>query len=92
MPKSVRRSVGKTLLASIDVNIEGVDMLEILVEYPWKPVLCSVCNGFGHSKENCRGAKRVWKANPVKINIAAPAIGPSIATPAAEYVGYNDLS
>lgn len=43
------------LPSSIDVNVEGVGLLEIMVEYAWKPVVCSFCSGFGHSDQNCFG-------------------------------------
>lgn len=46
---------------SIDVNIEGVGQIEVAVEYPWKPEVCTICKGFGHNDQHCMQGKRVWR-------------------------------
>lgn len=49
------------LPSSIDLNIEGVGLIEIDVEYPCKLYVCSICKGFGHNDQNCIKSKRVWR-------------------------------
>lgn len=41
------------LPVSIEVNIEGVGLIFITVDYPWKPEFCSKCTGFGHNSLHC---------------------------------------
>lgn len=53
------------LPASIEVNIEGVGMMPIAVDYPWRPETCSGCKGFGHNISHCN-AKEVWMSKGPK--------------------------
>lgn len=43
LPTSIKLYVGRT---------EG-DFKEVIVEYPWKPLICSDCCSFGHPKGQC---------------------------------------
>lgn len=35
---------------SIAITTEGIVELEVQVEYPWKPIACTLCSKFGWSQ------------------------------------------
>ncbi|XP_074266555.1 uncharacterized protein LOC141589831 [Silene latifolia] len=49
---------GKPLNDKVNFLDEHGNIVEIEVEYEWKPVVCSVCNGVGHDASDCRTAKK----------------------------------
>ncbi|XP_021843467.1 uncharacterized protein [Spinacia oleracea] len=62
------------------VNEKGV-MVEIDVEYEWKPLVCTVCKTMGHDATKCRkgGSRRVWvprqQVAPFISNVMVPKNG-----------------
>ncbi|KAL9247591.1 hypothetical protein vseg_021008 [Gypsophila vaccaria] len=49
--------VGKDLPSSLYFKDEKRVEISIIVEYEWKPVVCSLCKGIGHEHEMCRKKK-----------------------------------
>lgn len=45
----------------IHVEIEDFGSIEIDVEYPWKPLIRSLCKEIGHTGRGCKNFKRVWR-------------------------------
>lgn len=43
----------------------------MVMEYPWKSEICSVCKNFGHKNHNCVKGKKVWRPE-----VAAPVVVP----------------
>lgn len=42
-----------TLPNSFDLKYSNGDMVEIRIQYPWKPLVCSDCLVFGHGISSC---------------------------------------
>ncbi|GAV69204.1 zf-CCHC_4 domain-containing protein [Cephalotus follicularis] len=50
---------------SILLELEYGSTAIIDVEYPWRPVACTLCKVFDHSKKNCpRAVRREWMPKP----------------------------
>lgn len=45
---------------SIVVNTEGVGNFDLLVEYAWRPKICTFCKNFGHQDLACTKLEKVW--------------------------------
>lgn len=56
--------------SSIDVLVEGKELICIEVDYPWKPEICSECSAFGHNATKCK-APKVWKPKQAADSAAA---------------------
>lgn len=53
------------LPSSFDLKYANGDMVEIRVQYPWKPMMCSDCTVFGHGVSNC--PKKVPSKGPEAV-------------------------
>lgn len=42
-----------SLPSSIHVDIEDFDSIDIVVEYPWRPLFCSLCKESCRNERNC---------------------------------------
>ncbi|XP_074298244.1 uncharacterized protein LOC141629079 [Silene latifolia] len=51
-------SFGSALPDKVRFLDEHGDMVEVEVEYEWKPVACDVCHGVGHLSADCRKAHK----------------------------------
>ncbi|GKC57727.1 zinc knuckle CX2CX4HX4C containing protein, partial [Tanacetum coccineum] len=50
----VEVDAARGLVDSVEVNYKSLGkLMELKVEYPWKPPLCSYCKQFGHSLDKC---------------------------------------
>ena len=72
---------------SFDLSMKGIDdnedeeVIEIAIEYQWKPRICIECKVFGHSNSNCAmgTTKKVWKQKTPLVKGKRMVIDPVIA-------------
>ncbi|XP_074314812.1 uncharacterized protein LOC141650979 [Silene latifolia] len=63
----VELMVDQQLPAKISFKDENGEVVQVEIEYEWKPVKCTVCQGMGHEKEQCRkGEQKKMSQQPVK--------------------------
>ncbi|XP_074300582.1 uncharacterized protein LOC141631863 [Silene latifolia] len=58
-------SFGSILPDKVRFLDEHGDMVEVEVEYEWKPVACDVCHGVGHLSSDCRKAPKKKTQDPL---------------------------
>ncbi|XP_074314866.1 uncharacterized protein LOC141651037 [Silene latifolia] len=75
----VELKLGQSFPNSIKFMDEKQNLIEINVEYEWKPSVCLQCKQIGHEKEKCRNNKpgqhakpiqKVWKPIQKKVIVA----------------------
>lgn len=52
----------------VEFESENGEVVEVSVEYPWKPPTCSYCKGLGHISRNCLSLSPPAKVPPSKGN------------------------
>ncbi|KAL9232297.1 hypothetical protein vseg_007423 [Gypsophila vaccaria] len=67
----VELMVDQQFPTKVSFKDEKGEVIQVEVEYEWKPVTCSKCMGMGHQQENCRkggpqktqqkAVKKVWR-------------------------------
>ncbi|XP_021852705.2 uncharacterized protein [Spinacia oleracea] len=64
------------------VNEKGM-LVEVEVEYEWRPLVCSVCKIMGHDATKCKkgGNRRVWVPRQQVVPTAAAVVTPAVAVP-----------
>lgn len=45
---------------TIEVSIEDAGVIDVKVEYPCKPKLCSICSKFSFGEHGCHKGKKLW--------------------------------
>ncbi|KAL9227917.1 hypothetical protein vseg_003552 [Gypsophila vaccaria] len=78
----VEVTVDESLPETVAFKDENGDLMQIKVEYEWKPITCAKCNQLGHHTEHCRkgqapqqkvvAAKKVWR--PVVKPVVQPVV------------------
>ncbi|XP_074318485.1 uncharacterized protein LOC141655295 [Silene latifolia] len=80
----VELKVGQAFPSAVKFRDENGQIVQLKVEYEWKPVLCEKCKGLGHESKNCRRGqdrqgqvrtvgRKVWRPIP-KSSGGNPAI------------------
>ncbi|XP_074266120.1 uncharacterized protein LOC141588586 [Silene latifolia] len=64
----VELTIDQVLKEKVRFLDEGGNVVDVRVEYEWKPVSCSTCKGLGHSSLHCRKAKPKSKPGPPKVH------------------------
>ncbi|XP_074293125.1 uncharacterized protein LOC141620054 [Silene latifolia] len=88
--------VGQELPDLLLIKDEKGSEISILVEYKWKPVICTLCKGIGHGKDVCRKKQipapvvkaNTWVWRPVAKGPVQKPYGTVVRTPGA---GANPL-
>ncbi|XP_074293134.1 uncharacterized protein LOC141620066 [Silene latifolia] len=63
----VELQVDQQLPKSISFKDENGGVVQVDIEYEWKPVTCKKCQGMGHEEENCRkGEPKKPSQQPIK--------------------------
>lgn len=76
------------LPSSFDLKYDNGDMVEIRVQYPWKPMMCSDCMMFGHVVSNC--PKKVPSTGPEAVK-AHVNLGKNVAPGHTEWQAVGTL-
>lgn len=53
--------------SAIPFTIEDFGTIEVKIEYPWRPIICTLCRQYGHSDQNCKIFKKEWR--PAAANV-----------------------
>lgn len=56
----VEASNEESLPQVTEVEIEGVGLISVRVEYPWGSRVCSICKAFDHYAKDCRKKQQSW--------------------------------
>ncbi|XP_074314193.1 uncharacterized protein LOC141649400 [Silene latifolia] len=70
----VELKVGQAFPSAVKFRDENGQIVQLKVEYEWKPILCEKCKGLGHEGKNCRRDQhRQVQAKPVVPRVKEPA-------------------
>ncbi|XP_074305740.1 uncharacterized protein LOC141640960 [Silene latifolia] len=91
----IELKVRQAFPSSVKFRDEYGKIVQLKIEYEWKPILCEKCKGLGHENQNYRkdqhritqsrpSVKRVWRPIP-KANVTNPTVSdkefPALTTP-----------
>lgn len=51
---------GDLLPELIRLDIKSIGLIDVSVEYAWKPLMCTKCKALGHTDQFCKAPKE-WK-------------------------------
>ena len=57
---------------TVELEVEGGDKVEILVEYNWVPKVCTQCKEFGHTISKCKKQNARLTLPAVGIRVRPP--------------------
>ncbi|XP_074315477.1 uncharacterized protein LOC141651676 [Silene latifolia] len=63
----VELTIDQVLKEKVRFLDEGGQVVDVRVEYEWKPMSCSICKGLGHGSQHCRKAKPKPKPGQPKM-------------------------
>ncbi|XP_074305596.1 uncharacterized protein LOC141640814 [Silene latifolia] len=69
----VELKVGQVFPSAVKFRDENGQIVQLKVEYEWKPILCEKCKGLGHEGKNCRRDQhRQVQVKPVVPRVNKP--------------------